>query len=173
MSDDILTDLTELQRAAAGKEEELEALYTFVQLEVPLSDRQLQVLVDDTTAQVWQHIDCRACANCCRTRHALFTRAEVERIATYLGLPVAEIRARYLTSDGETGKYITRTLPCPFLDGNLCSIYPVRPAVCANYPHLYRNLRARFWKTVDSAADCPIVYNVLERLKTHLGFVSS
>ncbi len=173
MSNTILTDLTELAQAAAGKAEELEGFFTFLQLEVPLSDRQLQVAVDDTTAQVWQHIDCRSCANCCRVRHPLFTRVEVERIATYLGLPAAEIRARYLTSNGETGKYSTSALPCPFLDGNLCSIYPVRPAVCANYPHLYRNLRARFWITVDSAGDCPIVYNVLERLKTHLGFVSS
>ena len=84
-----------------------------------------------------------------------------------------ELRARYLTSDAETGKYITQALPCPFLDGNLCSIYEVRPAVCADYPHLYRNFRSRLWQVIDNAETCPIVYNVVERLKKTLDFVES
>ena len=84
-----------------------------------------------------------------------------------------ELRARYLTSDAETGKYITQSLPCPFLDGNLCSIYEVRPAVCADYPHLHRNFRSRLWQVIDNAETCPIVYNVVERLKKTLGFVDA
>jgi len=75
--------------------------------------------------------------------------------------------------DAETGKYITQSLPCPFLDGNLCSIYEVRPAVCADYPHLHRNFRSRLWQVIDNAETCPIVYNVVERLKKTLGFVES
>lgn len=173
MADSIVTDLAVIAQSSAAHADEQQALCTFLQLEVPLSDRQLQTLVGETTEQVWQHIDCRSCANCCRTRHPVFRRAEVERIAAHLGLTDADVRDRYLTSDADTGKYITRTLPCPFLDGNLCAIYPVRPAVCANYPHLHRNLRARFWQTLDNAAVCPIIYNVLERLKTHLGFVGA
>ena len=45
---------------------------------------------------------------------------------------------------------------------------------CARYttsgPHLHRNFRNRLWQTVDNAETCPIVFNVLERLKTRLGF---
>jgi hypothetical protein len=52
-----------------------------------------------------------------------------------------------------------------------CSIYEVRPAVCADYPHLYRNFRSRLWQVIDNAETCPIVYNVVERLKKTLDFV--
>ncbi|MBM3222453.1 MAG: YkgJ family cysteine cluster protein [Candidatus Tectomicrobia bacterium] len=171
MPDEIITDLIQIQRATVAKEDENLAFRTFVKLEVELSDRQLNTLVSDTTAQVWQHVDCRSCANCCRVRQPVFSRAEAERIAAYLGLTLADIRERYLKSDAETGKYITQSLPCPFLDGNLCAIYEVRPAVCANYPHLHRNFRSRLWQAIDNAETCPIVYNVVEHLKTTLGFV--
>src|SRR5215471_1724000 len=145
MPDEVITDLAQIQRDCVAKDDENIAFRTFVKLEVELSDRRLNTLVSETTAQVWQHIDCRTCANCCRSR--------------------------YLAPDAETGKYITRELPCPFLDGNLCGIYEVRPGVCADYPHLQRNLRSRLWQVLDNATVCPIVYNVLERLKKSLGFV--
>jgi len=172
MPDEIITDLAQIQRATVAREEENTAFRAFVKLEVELSDRRLNTLVDETTSEVWKHIDCRSCANCCRTRQPVFSRAEAERIAAYLGISMEELRARYLTSDAETGKYITQTLPCPFLDGNLCSIYEVRPAVCANYPHLHRNFRSRLWQVIDNAETCPIVYNVVEGLKKTLGFVN-
>jgi Fe-S-cluster containining protein len=171
MPNEVITDLTQIYRASFAKEEENLEFRTFVKIALELSDRRLNTMVQETTAEVWQQIDCRTCANCCRTQQPTFSRPEVQRIAAYLGLSVEEVRARYLTSDAESGKYITRELPCPFLDGNLCSIYEVRPAVCANYPHLHRNFRSRLWQAIDNAAVCPIVYNVLERLKTSLGFV--
>lgn len=173
MPDEIITDLTQIQRATVAKEHENVEFRTFVKLEVELSDRRLNTLVSETTSEVWKHIDCRSCANCCRTRQPVFSRTEAQRIAAYLGLSLEEVRARYLTSDAETGKYITQALPCPFLDGNLCSIYEVRPAVCADYPHLHRNFRSRLWQVIDNAETCPIVYNVVERLKKTLGFVDS
>jgi Fe-S-cluster containining protein len=166
----VITDLVQIQRAAVAQADENSAFRTFVTLELELSDRRLNTIVTETTVEVWQHIDCRTCANCCRSQHPTFSRPEVQRIAAYLDLSVEELQARYLTSDASSGKYITRELPCPFLEDNLCAIYEVRPAVCAGYPHLQRNLRSRLWQTIDNAAVCPIVYNVLEGLKQRLGF---
>lgn len=173
MPDEIITDLVQIQRTSIAKEDENRAFCSFVKLELELSDRRLNAVVSETTAQVWKHVDCRTCANCCRMQRPVFTRIEAQRIAAYLGLTLEEMRARYLTSDADTGRYITRALPCPFLDGTLCGIYAVRPAVCADYPHLHRNLRSRLWQVIDNATVCPIVYNVLERLKTRLGFARS
>ena len=90
MAESLVTDLAAIAHATAAHADTQQAFCTFIQLEVPLSDRQLQTLVQDTTEAVWQHIDCRTCANCCRTRHPVFRRAEVERIAAHLGLSVAE-----------------------------------------------------------------------------------
>ena len=74
MPDEIITDLTQIQRATVAKEEENTAFRTFVKLEVELSDRRLNTLVSETTSEVWKHIDCRSCANCCRTRQPVFSR---------------------------------------------------------------------------------------------------
>src|SRR5687768_10059071 len=134
-----ITDLAYIQQATAANEAENLAFRVFVKAELELSDRRLNAVVRETTEQVWARIDCRTCANCCKTQHPLFSRTEAERIAEYLGMSLQELRQRYLDSNAEAGKYITRQLPCPFLHNNLCSVYPVRPAVCENYPHLYRN----------------------------------
>jgi Fe-S-cluster containining protein len=170
MPDDLIVDIPYIEQASQAKEEENLAFRGFVKADLELSDRRLNSLVQQTTQEVWQHIDCRACANCCKTRHPTFNRSELPRIAEYLGLTVAELRAHYLTSDPDIAKYTTRELPCPFLQENLCTIYDVRPSVCSGYPHLHRNFRTRLWQTVDNAATCPIVYHVLERLKRRLGF---
>jgi uncharacterized protein len=170
MPDELITDLVQIQCAAATQDDENLAFRTFVHVELALSDRRLNTVVQETTAQVWEHIDCRTCANCCRTRQPVFRRAEVQQIAAYLGVTVEHLRVHHLRSDAASGKYITQNLPCPFLDGNLCSIYEVRPAVCADYPHLQKNFRSRLWQVLDNATVCPIVYNVLERVKKSLGF---
>jgi Fe-S-cluster containining protein len=171
MSDDKpVTDLAYIEQTAKAKEQENLDFRAYVRADLDLSDYRLNAIVQQATEAVWAHIDCRTCANCCKTRHPVFSRAEVQRIADYVGITAAELRARYLEVDQESAKYVTRALPCPFLQDNLCSIYEVRPSVCAGYPHLHRNFRNRLWQTLDNAETCPIVFNVLERLKPRLGF---
>lgn len=171
MSDDKpVTDLAYIEQAAKAKEQENLDFRAYVRADLDLSDYRLHGIVQQATEAVWAHIDCRTCANCCKTRHPVFSRAELQRIADYVGITAAELRARYLEVDQDSAKYVTRELPCPFLQDNLCSIYEVRPSVCAGYPHLHRNFRNRLWQTIDNAETCPIVFNVLERLKPRLGF---
>jgi Fe-S-cluster containining protein len=169
MPDPLITDLAHMQRTTEAQEEENLAFRAFVKIELPLSDRRLNARVQKTTEEVWAGIDCRDCANCCKTSHPLFSKAEVERIAAHLGTTAADVRTRHL-EPSEAGKYTTQQLPCPFLQDNLCTIYPVRPAVCAGYPHLQQNFRSRLWQVIDNAAVCPIVYNVLACLKAQYGF---
>ena len=170
MPENPITDLVYIEQTSKANEQENLDFRAFVKGDLDLSDYRLHGIVKQATAEVWAHIDCRTCANCCKTRHPVFSRAEVQRIAEYLGMTPAELRARYLEVDQEVAKYVTRELPCPFLKDNLCSIYDVRPSVCAGYPHLHRNFRNRLWQTIDNAETCPIVFNVLERLKGRLGF---
>ncbi|MBI3326585.1 MAG: YkgJ family cysteine cluster protein, partial [Nitrospinae bacterium] len=139
MSYNLITELPLIQEASATKEKENGEFREFVKFDLELPDRRLNAIVQETTQQVWAHIDCRTCANCCKTSYPLFSRKEAQRIAEYLGMTLEDLRARYLTYDGEEGKYTTRELPCPFLKGNLCSVYEVRPAACSGYPHLHRN----------------------------------
>jgi Fe-S-cluster containining protein len=165
-----ITDLVYIQLDSAAKEQENLAFRGFVKNDLELSDRRLNAVVQETTERVWSSIDCRTCANCCKTQQPVFSRPEVQRIADYLGMTLQDLVVHCLTSDADAGKYITRQCPCPFLENNCCTIYTVRPAVCKNYPHLHRNLRSRLWQLLDNASVCPIVYNVLESLKTRFGF---
>ena len=75
--------------------------------------------------------------------------------------------ARSLNPGAEPACRLYDTAPKEAVHDNVT----VRPAVCANYPHLHRNFRSRLWQAIDNADTCPIVYNVLERLKQRLGFV--
>jgi Fe-S-cluster containining protein len=170
MADEPITDLVFIEQASKAHERENLAFRDYVRVDLDLSDYRLNTIVQQTTQEVWAHIDCRTCANCCKTRHPVFSRVDVQRIADYLGITTVELRSRYLEVDQEAAKYVTRQLPCPFLKDNLCSIYDVRPSVCSGYPHLHRNFRNRLWQTIDNAETCPIVFNVLERLKQRLGF---
>src|SRR5688572_872640 len=145
MADDPITNLTYIEQTSKANEQENLDFRAFVKADLDLSDYRLKGIVQQATQEVWAHIDCRTCANCCKTRHPLFSRAEVQRIADYLGMTAAELRARYLEIDQEAAKYITRELPCPFLKDNLYTMYDVRSAVRSCYPHLHRSSRNRRW----------------------------
>jgi len=59
--------------------------------------------------------------------------------------------------------------PCPLLKGNLCSIYEDRPGDCSDYPHLFKpGFVSRTMMTIERTFTCPIVYQVMEELKTSL-----
>ncbi|MDF9830003.1 YkgJ family cysteine cluster protein [Parabacteroides sp. PF5-6] len=126
--------------------------------------------LDDTIhalhEEVFDEIDCLACANCCRSLGPRLTDRDIERIAAALRLKQQEVVARYLRID-EDGDYVFQSMPCPFLcSDNYCNIYADRPRACREYPHTDRK---KFYQihalTVRNAQTCPAVFEILERLK--------
>ena len=54
--------------------------------------------------------------------------------------------------------------------GNRCRVYAHRPDTCRSYPHLDKEgFVFHLAQTVSNCAVCPIVFNVMERLKAELG----
>ena len=79
--------------------------------------------------------------------------------------------ARRLGVNNEECKTRMKQIPCPFLDGNLCTIYDDRPKDCRDFPHLHkRDMRSRSIALIENAELCPIVFNTLQRLKMRLGW---
>lgn len=126
--------------------------------------------LDDTIhalhEEVFEEVDCLACANCCRSLGPRLTDRDIERIAAALRLKQQEVIARYLRID-EDGDYVFQAMPCPFLCAdNYCSIYADRPRACREYPHTDRK---KFYQihalTIRNAQTCPAVFEILERLK--------
>lgn len=112
-------------------------------------------------------IDCRLCANCCRSLPVEFKKSELLSIAKTLRQSIKAFEKQFM-SEGKVNP------PCPMLDGKLCSIYDNRPGVCRSYPHLEQpHFTSRLMGVIENVAICPIAFNAFEELKTKLGWSRS
>lgn len=113
-------------------------------------------------------IDCTQCANCCKQLEPGLETDEIELLALEKQVPAELFKQTYVAFDGDA--QFLKTKPCMFLDSCKCSIYNKRPAACAGYPHLDgkdMKYKRSLWSNY---AVCPIVFNVVEELKTELDF---
>jgi hypothetical protein len=100
-----------------------------------------------------------------------FSENEVERLARRSGMEQQQFIEKYLEprEAGSENPWQTRTQPCPFLNGNLCTVYEDRPADCSGYPYLYEShFTSRTIAMLERTSTCPIVYEVIEDLKRSL-----
>jgi Fe-S-cluster containining protein len=164
-------DLVQIRALAKEKEDENWRFRRFVK-ECDLDPDDMDRQVFETTKRVWAHIDCTACANCCREVRPTFSEEEVSRLAIRLGVSQQQFVADYLQpTEGEKNPWETRTKPCPFLKDNRCSVYEDRPADCKGYPYLYEpEFPFRTMAMIGRTFTCPIVYEVIEELKQSWGF---
>lgn len=116
--------------------------------------------------EVFEEIDCLACANCCKTTSPIFYEADVDRAAKALRMKPGDFVAKYLRID-EDKDYVLQSSPCPFLDAeNYCSIYNDRPKACREYPHTDRKKMVQIMDlTYKNTLVCPAVLEMVERLK--------
>lgn len=108
--------------------------------------------------------DCSGCRNCCRAYDVPLTDAEIAAIAELKGTTPDSVCERYLVK-GEHGYEFKK--PCPFLhDDGSCEVGACKPAECSDYPYTDRPDRlGSLLSIIASAEVCPVVYELLERLK--------
>lgn len=167
-------DLVQIRTLAKAKEDENFRFRQFLKNRCKLDPDQIDERVFETTRRVWAGIDCTTCANCCREVRPTFSDEDIDRISRRLEMARDQFIRAYLepSDDADDNLCQTRTLPCPFLKDNLCSIYEDRPADCEGYPYLYKpGFTGRTWGMLDRTYTCPIVYTVIEELKRSLGFL--
>ncbi len=111
--------------------------------------------------RAFNHIDCLACAHCCKTTGPLFTQKDITTIANHLKLAPAEFIDRYLRLD-EDNDYVLQSVPCTFLgEDNYRTIYTVRPKACRAYPHTDRVNQAGILPLArKNAPICPAVAEI-------------
>lgn len=85
--------------------------------------------------------ECQRCTACCRwPGQVRLTDAEITRIAGHLGLNEAEFVERHtrLRADRKGLSLLEKSNgECKFLDGHDCSIQPVKPQQCRDFPNLW------------------------------------
>ncbi len=164
------TNLARLAQAELEKEEEN---FHFKELLHRKNPVEVDTLVNHLNAKIAPEIDCTACGNCCKSLMINVTGPEVEDLSHFLDVPVKDIKAKYIETSLQ-GDMIVNTIPCHFLTGTRCNIYEHRFTECRDFPGLHRSgFVERSFATFMHYGRCPIVYNVIERLKVELGFINN
>jgi Fe-S-cluster containining protein len=103
-----------------------------------------------------------------------FTVKDVKRIAGYLEMTPLAFREKWLRYDKKDDDWQNKKQPCQFLNlaDNKCSIYPVRPADCAGFPHLTkRNAVDYIHVHKQNIQYCPATFKMVEKMKSLMGRV--
>lgn len=167
----VVTDLDEVRRLGTAKAAENVAFRRYMSAH-HAGDKQFQILAND----VQQHVNCTACANCCRDSVVSVDKQDIEAISRRLGVTPDAVARLYTVPDREAPALrilANSRRACIFLKGNLCQIYSARPKACRDFPHVSvgnHSLGARAASLARWAARCPIVYNALEDYKHLAGY---
>jgi Fe-S-cluster containining protein len=156
-------DKDNVKMLANRNQEETRTFFTKLKRKKP---KNLDTVTHRIHDQVIANFDCLQCANCCALISPMITDKDIDRIARFLKMKPVDFVERYLHID-EDQCYVFSNIPCPFLmQDNYCIIYDQRPKACREYPHTDRR---RFYQilnlTMKNRDICPIVYEVVEKLK--------
>jgi len=129
----------------------------------------LDAIAEEVDKEVWQEINCTSCANCCKKMTPTFTRKDIKRISAHLEMKPSKFKEKWLTIDKKDWVNINR--PCQFLDltTNMCTIYEVRPADCAAFPHLTKKKMVDYMHIHKQNIDyCPATYKMVEKMMARI-----
>ena len=130
----------------------------------------LDQIVYQLNDEVSALIDCQQCGNCCKTLMIVVTDEEADQVSTLLEKNRTEFDEQYLEK-GANGLMLMNTMPCSFLKENSCTIYENRFEGCREFPALHLpGFNKRLFSHFMHYGRCPIIYNVMERLKIALNF---
>lgn len=164
--DNLIRDLPRIARYSRQNQSEDYQFRLHLKTVLPLSNVELDAIVQETTDDVWGRIDCLTCGNCCKTLQIQVEEKDMKRLAKRLQMSLRDFAARYIAVADDGFKHFN-TAPCPFLEAdNRCAVYEDRPQACRDFPYLRdRHFRSRTLSMIENTATCPIVFNVWEALK--------
>ena len=118
--------------------------------------------------KLFKGYDCSKCSNCCKAYAVIFNESDIKTVSKYLGLTKDNFIAEYLEeADFEENEYKVSVQPCTFLaeDGK-CKINDCKPYSCKGFPFTDQPERMLSMLSIISfAEECPVVFEILERLK--------
>ncbi len=155
--------LINLPKMASDKKLESQLFFKKLKKHPP---KNLDLVMQDLHEKVFEHTECLACANCCKTASPILTLKDIERISKHLKMKEIAFMEKYLFKDVDDFWAFTET-PCPFLaPDNYCLIYDYRPKACSEYPHTNRRKFIQITDlTLKNAEICPAVFEIVEELK--------
>jgi Fe-S-cluster containining protein len=116
--------------------------------------------------EVWKEVDCLSCANCCKRMTPTFTEKDLNRISAHFNQTPEAFKKQWLVKDSNKD-LVNKNQPCQFLNlkDNKCSIYEIRPADCAGFPHLTKKKWVEYAHVHKQNIDyCPATYKMVEKI---------
>ena len=163
----LITDLNIIKRIAEEKQEENDLFRIFLKQQ---EDDSIDSLVHQINDRVTPKIDCTQCGNCCKSLMINITNQEAISLSNHLQITETELKDKYI-EQSEQGQLIMNTIPCHFLENTTCSIYEQRFTECREFPHLHKpHFSGRLFGTLQYYGICPIIFNVVEKLKEAVDF---
>ncbi len=128
-------------------------------------------IMQEIHEEVFDHIDCLSCANCCKTTSPIITEKDIERISKHLKIKSQHFIEKYLKKDTDN-LWMFKETPCVFLDhDNYCLIYEVRPKACREYPHLDRKKNHQLLNLhIKNTSICPAAFEAMEILVKKINY---
>lgn len=161
------TDLTAIANFAQTHQAENDRFSAFIK---EFNDEAIDAKVQELDALISPIISCTDCGNCCKSLMVCLNESEADRLSAHLTLDRADFDARYLEK-GSNGMMIMNQMPCHFLNDNKCTIYEYRFEGCKEFPALHLpHFKRRVFTTFMHYDRCPIIFNVVEALKSAMAF---
>jgi Fe-S-cluster containining protein len=128
--------------------------------------KELDSYLDTIDKEVWKEVSCLSCSNCCRTMTPTYTFKDLQRISKHLNMTISQFKEKWLFKNRQ-GEWMNVKQPCQFLNlkTNMCSIYEVRPADCAEFPHLTKKKMIHYIHVhKQNVQHCPATFKMIEKL---------
>lgn len=133
--------------------------------------RKLDDMLIEIDREVWAETSCLSCANCCKTMSPTYTPKDLRRIADHFQMTTQEFKDKWLRLEKKDWMNVSK--PCQFLDltTNMCTIYEIRPADCAGFPHLLKRKMTDYMHVHRQNIEyCPATYKMVEKLQERILF---
>jgi len=163
----IETDLSKIQRLASFREDENFRFRTFLKgKDNAKTDEIVHRLHEELTRQ----IDCTLCGNCCFHLQPELHHDDMATLARLENIAPETYRDEYC-EEVEIGAFFLKSKPCRYLEGKICRVYENRPDECKDFPYTGKeDFIHRTYSMIEFYGICPIVFNLMERLKKELQF---
>jgi len=161
-------NLKQFHRKVSRNKAAFKKFMTRIEKKPPKRLEQLTAMVEK---EVWEEVDCLTCANCCKTMTPTFTKEDLKRISAHFNMSVKDFKEKWLYKEKKTGDWMNKNQPCQFLnlEDNKCSIYAIRPADCAGFPHLPKKMDEYMHVHKQNIEYCPATYKMIEKMREWIG----
>lgn len=162
----LLSDLPAISTNARNNESENIRFREFLQKQ---NSDIIDEIVFRLNEEITPQIDCTKCGNCCKSLMINVDESDAEMLANHLNLEKEQFYKKYIERSSQGSLAVMNAIPCHFLNENKCTVYEARPTECREFPGLHHKGFTKRLFTIFMHYDrCPIIYNVVERLKAEV-----